>query len=55
MLLVGFNVVLCPVGKSAAQAKSTWAAVWLSLIGLAMIASGGYLFYKYRIRVSFTA
>ena len=38
------------ISKSAAQAKSAWAAVWLSLIGLAMVAAGGYLFYKYRIR-----
>ncbi|KAJ8439609.1 hypothetical protein Cgig2_017176 [Carnegiea gigantea] len=36
--------------KTAAQAKSVWAAVWVISIGLAMAAAGAYLVYKYRIR-----
>ena len=45
-------IIFCPIGKTAAETKSAWAAVWVILIGLAMAAGGAYLIYKYRIRVS---
>lgn len=38
------------ISKSAAQTKSTWTAVWIILLGLAMASGGAYLLYKYRIR-----
>ncbi|KAK7308798.1 hypothetical protein RJT34_05042 [Clitoria ternatea] len=38
------------ISKAASQGRSTWAALWLILIGIAMIAGGAYLVYKYRIR-----
>lgn len=39
-------------GKSGTQVRSAWAAFWVILIGLGMAAGGGYLVYKYRLRVS---
>lgn len=39
-------------GKRATEVKSAWAAVWVILLGLAMAAGGGYMVYKYRLRVS---
>ncbi|KAK4802868.1 hypothetical protein SAY86_001071 [Trapa natans] len=30
--------------------KSAWTAVWIILIGLAVIGLGSYLIYKYRLR-----
>ena len=45
-------IIFCPVGKTVAETKSAWAAVWVILIGLAMAAGGAYIIYKYRIRVS---
>ncbi|KAL8172275.1 hypothetical protein V2J09_024079 [Rumex salicifolius] len=38
------------ISKSAAESKSTWAAVWFILIGLAVAAGGAYILYKYRLR-----
>ncbi|CAN1288896.1 Vacuolar-sorting receptor 3 [Linum perenne] len=32
--------------------RSAWTAVWVIFIGLAMAAGGGYLIYKYRLRVN---
>ncbi|MCI24385.1 vacuolar-sorting receptor 1-like, partial [Trifolium medium] len=43
------------ISQTASQAKSSWAAFWVILIGLGMIAGGGFLVYKYRIRVSSSA
>lgn len=41
-------------GKTASQGgRSAWAAFWVIIAGLALSAGGGYLIYKYRIRVSF--
>ncbi|KAF8377638.1 hypothetical protein HHK36_031020 [Tetracentron sinense] len=38
------------ISKRASEAKTAWAAVWVILIGLAMIAGVAYLIYKYRLR-----
>ncbi|OVA11702.1 EGF-like calcium-binding domain [Macleaya cordata] len=38
------------ISKSASEAKTTWTAVWVILIGLVMAAGGVYLVYKYRLR-----
>jgi hypothetical protein len=48
---------LCSAGKTAAnqEGKSAWAAFWVIVIGLVLAASGGYLVYKYRIRVRLVA
>ncbi|KAL0454310.1 UNVERIFIED_CONTAM: Vacuolar-sorting receptor 3 [Sesamum latifolium] len=45
----GDGVKSC-VGKTTAEVKSAWTAVWIILIGLAMAAGGAYLVYKYRLR-----
>ncbi|KAG9152224.1 hypothetical protein Leryth_025022 [Lithospermum erythrorhizon] len=37
--------------KASAEVKSTWAAVWVIVIGLAVAAGGAYLVYKYRLRI----
>lgn len=34
----------------ATEVKSAWAAVWVILIGLGVVAGGAYLVYKYRLR-----
>lgn len=44
-----------PTGKTGSQGRSTWAAFWLILLGVGMIAGGAFLVYKYRIRVSTAA
>jgi len=44
-----------PTGKTGSQGRSTWAAFWLILLGVVMIAGGAFLVYKYRIRVSSAA
>ena len=44
-----------PTGKTGSQGRSTWAAFWLILLGVVMIAGGAFLVYKYRIRVSSSA
>ncbi|KAL3614341.1 Vacuolar-sorting receptor 3 [Castilleja foliolosa] len=36
--------------KLAAEVRSSWTAVWIILLGLAMAAGGAYLIYKYRLR-----
>ncbi|KAL9242113.1 hypothetical protein vseg_016146 [Gypsophila vaccaria] len=38
------------ISKNASETKSAGTAIWLILLGLAMCAGGGYLFYKHRIR-----
>ncbi|MQL69858.1 hypothetical protein Taro_002146 [Colocasia esculenta] len=38
------------IEKRAIQAKTTWLAVWVILIGLAIAAAGAYIVYKYRLR-----
>uniref|UniRef100_A0A6M2EKG7 EGF-like calcium-binding domain-containing protein n=1 Tax=Populus davidiana TaxID=266767 RepID=A0A6M2EKG7_9ROSI len=40
------------ISKSGTEVRSAWAAVWVILLGLAMAGGGGYLIYKYRLRVS---
>ncbi|GMH03100.1 hypothetical protein Nepgr_004939 [Nepenthes gracilis] len=39
------------ISKKAAEAKSSWAVVWIILMGLAMAGGGAYLVYRYRLRV----
>ncbi|KAJ6986327.1 vacuolar-sorting receptor 3 [Populus alba x Populus x berolinensis] len=46
----GDGVKSC-VGKSGTEVRSAWAAVWVILLGLVMAGGGGYLIYKYRLRV----
>ncbi|GER36911.1 vacuolar-sorting receptor [Striga asiatica] len=36
--------------KRTTEVKSSWTAVWIILIGLAMASGGAYLIYKYRLR-----
>nr|GMD05160.1 vacuolar-sorting receptor 3-like [Ipomoea batatas] len=38
------------ISKMATEVKSAWAAVWVILIGLGVVAGGAYLVYKYRLR-----
>ena len=38
------------ISKTGSQGRSTWAAFWLILLGVVMIAGGAFLVYKYRIR-----
>ncbi|XP_052881367.1 vacuolar-sorting receptor 3-like isoform X2 [Gossypium arboreum] len=38
------------ISKSGTEVRSSWAAVWVILIGLAMASGGAYLIYKYRLR-----
>ncbi|CAH9116637.1 unnamed protein product [Cuscuta epithymum] len=38
------------ISKTATQVKSSWAGVWIILIGLAAVSGGAYLIYKYRLR-----
>ncbi|CAM8974203.1 unnamed protein product [Rhodiola kirilowii] len=38
------------ISKTASEAKSTWTAFWLILVGLALAGGAGYLIYKQRIR-----
>ncbi|KAK1291708.1 Vacuolar-sorting receptor 1 [Acorus calamus] len=38
------------IAKRTSQAKTTWVAVWVILIGLLMAAVGAYIIYKYRLR-----
>ncbi|CAA6653551.1 unnamed protein product [Spirodela intermedia] len=38
------------IAKRAIQSNTTWVAVWVILIGLAIAAAGAYMVYKYRLR-----
>ncbi|KAL7236456.1 hypothetical protein ACSBR1_019698 [Camellia fascicularis] len=38
------------ISKRATEVRSSWAAVWVILIGLSMAAGGAYMVYKYRLR-----
>ncbi|KAL7199520.1 hypothetical protein ACSBR2_021740 [Camellia fascicularis] len=38
------------ISKRATEVRSSWAAVWVILIGLAVAAGGAYTVYKYRLR-----
>ncbi|KAJ7946157.1 Vacuolar-sorting receptor 1 [Quillaja saponaria] len=39
------------ISKTASEGKSSsWAAIWVILIGLALAAGGAYVLYKYRLR-----
>ncbi|XP_042382171.1 vacuolar-sorting receptor 3-like [Zingiber officinale] len=38
------------ISKRASDTKATWAAVWVLLIVLAVVALGAYAIYKYRLR-----
>ena len=51
-LLVLMSSLWSSAGKTARETRSSWAAVWVILIGLAMAGGGAYLVYKYRLRVS---
>ncbi|XP_073045597.1 vacuolar-sorting receptor 3-like [Primulina eburnea] len=39
------------ISKRATEVKSSWTAVWITMIVLAMAAGGAYLIYKYRLRM----
>ncbi|GFP88634.1 vacuolar-sorting receptor 3 [Phtheirospermum japonicum] len=38
------------ISKLSAEVRSSWTAVWIILLGLAMAAGSAYLIYKYRLR-----
>ncbi|KMZ59154.1 Vacuolar-sorting receptor 3 [Zostera marina] len=38
------------ISKTSGASKTTWAAVWVILIGISMAAMGAYIVYKYRLR-----